>query len=238
MSTLTPCAVDRTQLLPPSLRDDFPILSSTVGDHQPLAFLDNAASTQRPRQVIDAVSSVYLHDYANVHRGIHTLSERSTELYEQARGRVQRLINAARLEEIIFTQGATASINLVARSWGDSVLQPGDEILLTVMEHHSNLVPWQQTAQRTGAVLKHVPIAEDGRLDMDALDGLLSERTKMVAFTSLSNTLGTVNPVAEIVAKAHAVGAVALVDAAQSVPHMPTDVQAWDADFIAFSGHK
>lgn len=231
-------AVDRSALLPESLRDDFPILNGDVLGGQSLAFLDNGASTQRPRQVIDAISRVYEHDYANVHRGIHTLSERSTEQYEHARERVRAFINAPQPQEIIFTQGATASINLVARSWGDANLQPGDEVLLTVMEHHSNLVPWQQTAARTGAVLKHVPLTEDGRLDMAAFDKLLTDRTKLVAVTSVSNTLGTVNPVAEIIAKAHAAGALVLVDAAQSVPHMPTDVRAWDADFVAFSGHK
>ncbi|MBA3482346.1 MAG: cysteine desulfurase, partial [Pirellulales bacterium] len=208
-----------------------------AGGH-PLIFLDNAASTQRPRQVIDAVSGVYERTYANVHRGIHTLSELSTEQYEDARKSVQRFINAASFNEIIFTQGTTDSINTVARSWGDANLKPGDEVLLTVMEHHSNLVPWQQAAARTGAKLKHVPLTEDGRLDMAAFDRLLTDRTKLVAVASVSNTLGTINPVAEIVTKAHAAGALVLVDAAQSVPHLPTDVQALGVDFLAFSGHK
>ena len=230
--------IDRSALLPASLRDDFPILSEEVGDGQPLIFLDNAASTQRPRQVIDAISGVYERTYANVHRGIHTLSELSTEQYEQARVKVQTLINAARFHEIIFTQGTTDSINTVARSWGDENLRPGDEVLLTVMEHHSNLVPWQQAAARTGAVLKHVPITDDGRLDMTAFDSLLTDRTKIVAVTAVSNTLGTINPIAEIIAKAHAAGALVLVDAAQSVPHLPVDVQALGVDFLAFSGHK
>ena len=225
-------------LLPESLRNDFPILAESVQNGHSLIFLDNAASTQRPSQVIDAISRVYQHDYANVHRGIHTLSERSTELYEQAREKVQSLINAEHAHEIIFTQGATASINLVARSWGDANLRPGDEVLATVMEHHSNLVPWQQAVERTGARLRHVPLTDDGRLDMAAFDRLLNERTKLVAVTSVSNTLGTVNPIGEIAARAHAAGALVLVDAAQSVPHMPTDVRAWDADFLAFSGHK
>ena len=229
---------DATALLPESLREDFPILSSPVVEGQPLAFLDNAASTQRPRQVIDAISRVYEEDYANVHRGIHTLSERSTEQYENARESVRHLLNARSSHEIIFTQGTTASINLVAHSWGNANLQPGDEVLSTVMEHHSNLVPWQQAAERTGAKLRHVPLTEDGRLDMEAFDQLLTDRTRIVAVTSLSNTLGTVNPIAEIIAKAHAAGALVLVDGAQSVPHMPVDVQAWDADFLAFSGHK
>jgi cysteine desulfurase/selenocysteine lyase len=234
----TAAGIDRSALLPESLRDDFPILNGDVLGGQSLAFLDNGASTQRPRQVIDAISRVYERDYANVHRGIHTLSERSTEQYENARKKVRAFINAGEPQEIIFTQGTTASINLVARSWGDANLRPGDEVLLTVLEHHSNLVPWQQTAERTGAVLKHVPLTEDGRLDMLQFDKLLSERTKLVAVASVSNTLGTVNPIAEIIAKAHAAGALVLVDAAQSVPHMPTDVRAWDADFVAFSGHK
>jgi len=205
---------------------------------QRLAFLDNAASTQRPRQVIDAIRNVYERDYANVHRGIHTLSERSTELYERAREKVRGLIGAEYARECIFTQGTTASINLVARSWGDANLQPGDEVLTTVMEHHSNLVPWQQAAERTGAVLRHVPITSDGQIDMEAFGSLLSEKTKLVAVTSVSNTLGTVNPTEQIIQQAHAAGALVLVDAAQSVPHMPTDVRAWDADFLAFSGHK
>ena len=227
-----------TNLLPTSLRDDFPILSNDVLDGKPLVFLDNAASTQRPRQVIDVLRRVYEHDYANVHRGIHTLSERSTELYEQSRENVRTFVNAEHAHEVIFTQGTTASINLIARSWGDANLQPGDEILTTVMEHHSNLVPWQQVCERTGAKLKHVSLTDDGRLDMGDFDSLLTERTKLVAVTSVSNTLGTVNPIGEITAKAHTVDALVLVDAAQSVPHMKTDVRAWDADFVAFSGHK
>jgi cysteine desulfurase/selenocysteine lyase len=231
-------AVDRTLLLPASLRKDFPILSEHVAGGHPLVFLDNAASTQRPRQVIEAVSGVYERTYANVHRGIHTLSELSTEQYESARAKVQRFINAARFHEIIFTQGTTDSINTVARSWGDANLKAGDEVLLTVMEHHSNLVPWQQAAARTGAVLKHVPLTDDGRLDMEAFDRLLSHRTKLVAVAGVSNTLGTINPVAEIITKAHAAGAVVLIDAAQSVPHLPVDAQALDVDFLAFSGHK
>jgi cysteine desulfurase/selenocysteine lyase len=238
MSAIARQAVDRSQLLPAALREDFPILAEEVGDQQPLVFLDNAASTQRPRQVIDAISGVYERTYANVHRGIHTLSELSTEQYEQARRKVQQFINAASFNEVTFTPGSTASINAVARSWGDANLRPGDEILLTVMEHHSNLVPWQQAAARTGAVLKHVPLTADGRLDMDELPRLLTDRTKLVAVASVSNTLGTVNPIAEIVRLAHAAGALVLVDAAQSVPHLATDVQALDCDFLAFSAHK
>ncbi len=230
--------LDMALLLPSSLRDDFPILAQTVQDDQPLVFLDNAASTQRPRQVIDALRQLYEKDYANVHRGIHTLSERSTEQYEQAREKVRHFIRAKKACEIIFTSGTTASINLVARSWGDANVSPGDEILVTTMEHHSNLVPWQQLATRTGAVLRHIPITDEGLLCLDDLDGLLTERTKLVAVASVSNVLGTINPLDEIIQRAHDVGALVLVDAAQSVPHMTTDVQAMGADFLAFSGHK
>jgi cysteine desulfurase / selenocysteine lyase len=226
------------QLLSASLRDDFPIITGDVLEGQPLIFLDNAASTQRPRQVIDAIARVYEHDYANVHRGIHTLSERSTEQYEQAREKVAAFIGAANSREVIFTQGTTASINLVARSWGETNLKPGDEILSTVMEHHSNLVPWQQTAAKTGAVLRHVPLSTDGRLDMVEFHKLLGERTKIVAVAGVSNTLGTINPVAEITEAAHKAGALVLVDAAQSVPHLPTNATTFDVDFLAFSGHK
>jgi cysteine desulfurase/selenocysteine lyase len=201
-------------------------------------YLDNGASTQRPRQVIGALRQLYEHDYANVHRGIHTLSERSTAQYEEARQKVRSFINARHAHEVIFTAGTTASINTVARSWGDANVTAGDEILVTTMEHHSNLVPWQQLCERTGARIRHIPITDDGRLALDALDELLTERTKMVALASVSNVLGTVNPVAEIAQRAHVVGAAVLVDAAQSVPHMATDVQAWGADFVAFSGHK
>ncbi|QDU91412.1 putative cysteine desulfurase [Pirellulimonas nuda] len=225
-------------MLPASLRDDFPILQQSVHGDRPLVFLDNAASTQRSRQVMDAVRRLEEHDYANVHRGIHTLSERSTDAYEAAREKVRAFINAESADEIVFTQGTTASINLVARSWGEANLKPGDEILLTLMEHHSNLVPWFQAAERTGAVVRQIPITDDGLLDLSGLDSLLTRRTKLVAVASVSNTLGTINPVAEIIRRAHAVGALVLVDAAQSVPHMATDVRALDVDFLAFSGHK
>ncbi len=235
---MSTAALDPTALLPESLRDDFPILHNQVLENHPLVFLDNAASTQRPAQVIDAIRNVYEHDYANVHRGIHTLSERSTELYEEAREKVRGLLNAEHAREIIFTSGTTGSINLVARSWGGANLKPGDEILLTVMEHHSNLVPWQQIAAQTGAVLRHVPLTEEGRLDMEAFDRLLTDRTKLVAVASISNALGTINPIDEITTKAHDAGALVLVDAAQSVPHLPTDVRGTDVDFLAFSGHK
>ncbi|OHB75275.1 MAG: cysteine desulfurase [Planctomycetes bacterium RBG_16_64_10] len=231
--------IQSSRLLDPvALRADFPILQRHVHGDQPLVFLDNAASTQRPRQVIQVMVDMYEKYYANVHRGIHWLSEQSTDLYEQAREKVRGLINAASAEEIIFTPGTTASINMVARSWGDHNIQAGDEIVLSVMEHHSNLVPWQQLAERTGAVLKHVPITDDGRLVMEDLPELLTERTRLVSVTAVSNVLGTINPLDEMIRRAHDAGALVLIDAAQYVPHHPTDVQALDADFLAFSGHK
>jgi cysteine desulfurase/selenocysteine lyase len=231
-------SIDPSKLLPPSLRDDFPILQQKVhGDH-PLVFLDNAASTQRPRQVIDVLRRVYEHDYANVHRGIHTLSERSTEQYEDAREKARAFIGARHAREVIFTSGTTTSINTVARSWGDQNIKAGDEILVTTMEHHSNLVPWQQLAERSGAVIKHIPITDDGLLILDSLDTLLTDRTKIVAVATVSNVLGTINPVRQIADRAHAAGAVVLVDAAQSVPHLTTNVEELGADFLAFSGHK
>ncbi len=225
------------------IRADFPILQTRLHANRveggvPLAFLDNAASTQHPRQVIQTIVRVFEHDYANVHRGIHSLSERSTELYEAAREQARAFINAADGTEIIFTRGTTEGINLVARSWGDSHLHPGDEILLTEMEHHSNLVPWHQLAARTGAIVRFVPITVDGQLVVDALDSLLTERTKIVALTHVSNVLGTINPVEAIIEKAHSHGAIVVIDAAQSVPHLVTDVQAMHCDFLAFSGHK
>ena len=230
--------VDHSKLLPETLREDFPILTQLVHGDQPLVFLDNAASTQRPRQVIEVLRRVYERDYANVHRGIHTLSERSTEQYEEARDKVREFIRAGNSREIIFTSGSTSAINLVARSWGDANVKAGDEILVTTMEHHSNLVPWQQLAERSGATIRHIPITDDGLLILDTLETLLTERTKIVAVASVSNVLGTINPISEIARRAHAAGAVVLVDAAQSVPHMTTDVQALGADFLAFSGHK
>ncbi len=220
------------------LRADFPILDQRVYDDRRLVYLDNAASTQRPRQVIRAITDCHEKTYANVHRSIHWLSEQSTDGYELARERVRAFLGAQEINEIIFTAGTTASINTVARSWGDANVKAGDEIVLSVMDHHSNLVPWQQLAERTGAVLRHIPITDDGLLMIDELDRLLGERTKLVAVTSVSNVLGTINPIQEIAAKAHAAGALILVDAAQSVPHLPTDVQALDVDFLAFSAHK
>jgi cysteine desulfurase/selenocysteine lyase len=223
---------------PETIRSDFPILQSRLHADVPLAYLDNAATSQRPRQVIQALVDMYEKHYANVHRGIHWLSDQSTDRYEAARKKVAAFINAPESEEVIFTAGTTESINLVARSWGDANVGAEDEIILTVMEHHSNLVPWQQLAERSGAVLRHIPITDDGELELDALDQLLSERTKLVAVSSISNVLGTINPIKKIAAKAHAAGALVLVDAAQGVPHAATDVQALGADFVAFSGHK
>lgn len=240
---MTVAEVKDAALLPESLRDDFPILAQTVhasetSDGVPLAFLDNAASSQRPRQVIDAITHCYEHDYANVHRGIHVLSERATDAYELARRKAQEFVGAEHAREVIFTAGTTAGINAVARSWGDANVRAGDELLLTPMEHHSNLVPWFQLAERTGAVIKHLPMTDDGLLEIDRLGEVITEKTKLVAFTAVSNVLGTVNPVAEICAAAKAVGAVTLVDAAQSAPHMVTDVQAMGCDFLVVSGHK
>jgi cysteine desulfurase/selenocysteine lyase len=231
-------AVDELPLDVESLRGDFPILASEIHDGVPLVYLDNAATTQRPREVIEAMSTAYESQYANVHRGIHYLSELSTDLYENARETVQRFLNARRVQEVIFTAGTTASINLVARSWGDANLHSGDEILLTEMEHHSNIVPWQQLAQRTGCRVKFLPITDDGQLVLDALDDFLTERTRLVSVVAVSNVLGTINPIRTIIRRAHEAGALVLVDAAQSAPHGTTDVRAWDADFVAFSGHK
>ncbi len=219
------------------VRADFPALSRTVHS-RPLVFLDSAASSQKPLPVLEAMERVYRECYANVHRGIYAFSEEATLAYENARDRVASLINAPVREEIIFTRNTTEAINLVAYAWGRTNVRPGDRILLTEMEHHSNLVPWQLLAQEKGAQLVYLPITDDGLLRMDLLDSLLDERVKLVAVTMMSNVLGTVNPVKEIICRAHAAGAVVLVDAAQSVPHMPVDVQDLDCDFLAFSGHK
>ncbi len=220
-----------------ALREDFPILQETVNDH-PLVYLDNAASSQKPRQVIDAIRHHYEHDNANVHRGIHELSNRATEAYEGARQRVADFINAGSREEIIFTRGTTEGLNLVANSWGLENLREGDTILLTEMEHHSNLVPWQLLAQRIGARLDFIEITgDDGQLDLQWLDEQLA-RARLLSLTHISNTMGTVNPIAEICAGAREAGVVTVMDAAQSAGHAPVDVQAIGCDFLAFSGHK
>jgi cysteine desulfurase/selenocysteine lyase len=221
-----------------AIRRDFPILQTTLGDNTPLVYLDNAASTQRPRPVIEAMVEAYEHYYSNVHRAGHRLAAESSAHYEAAREAVRQFLNARSPTEIIFTSGTTAAINLVARSWGDAHVRAGDEILLTLMEHHSNIVPWQQLAQRTGCTIRWVPLTEDYQIDLDALEELLSSRTRLVALTAVSNVLGTVTPVDQVIELAHAAGAVVLVDAAQAAPHEPIDVRARDVDFLAFSGHK
>lgn len=219
------------------LRADFPILSQTIHG-KPLVYLDNAASTQKPRAVIDCIRKVYEEDYANVHRGVHTLSQRATDLFEGARDKVKRFINARHEHEIVFVRGATEAINLVAQTYGRANIGAGDEVLITAMEHHSNIVPWQMLAEQTGAVLKVAPINLAGELLLDEFAALLSERTKLVAVVHMSNALGTVNPVAEIIALAHARGVPVLLDGAQAIPHTQVDVQALDCDFYVFSGHK
>ena len=219
------------------LRADFPALQQLVHG-KPLAYLDNAASAQQPRSALDAEALQQRLNHANVHRGVHELSERSTAAFEGARDKVRAFINAAAREEIVFTRGTTESINLVAATLGRQQLRRGDEVLTTWLEHHSNIVPWQMICGETGARLVAAPITDSGELDRDAFRRLLSPRTKIVALTYVSNALGTVNPVAELVAEAHGVGALVLVDAAQAVPHLRVDVRALDCDFLAFSGHK
>lgn len=220
-----------------AIRADFPILSRTVYN-KPLIYLDNAATVQKPRAVIEAMTRLYYEANANVHRGVHYLSQQATDLHEGARQRIQQFINAPSPEEVIFTRGTTESINLVAHSFAEAFMQAGDEVILSTMEHHANIVPWQLEAQRRGIVLRPCPITEDGQLDLQAFEALLSPRTRLVSLCHVSNVLGTVNPVAEIIQKAHQHGAAVLIDGAQSVPHFKVDVQALDADFYVFSGHK
>ncbi|HYR57428.1 MAG TPA: aminotransferase class V-fold PLP-dependent enzyme, partial [Chthoniobacteraceae bacterium] len=220
-----------------AIREDFPILAQKVRGH-PLIYFDNGATTQKPRPVIEALRRFYERDNANVHRGLHELSSRATAAYEDARAKVARYLGAASADEIVFTRGTTESINLVAQAWGGKFVREGDVILLTEMEHHSNLVPWQLLAQRMGARLRFVPVQEDGTLALDQLDALLTPEVKLFAFTHISNSLGTINPVAELCRAARSVGAVTLVDGAQSAGHMPVDVQRLGCDFYAFSGHK
>jgi len=222
------------------IRTDFPILHQQVNGH-PLVYLDNGATSQKPRAVIDALVRYYERDNSNVHRGLHTLSMRATDGYEGARARVAKFIHAADPAEIIFTRGTTESINLVARSWSHAHLKPGDVVLTTEFEHHSNLVPWQQAAKAAGATVKYVPLLGadgEGGPDLAALDALLTPEVKLFAFTHISNTLGTINPVAEFCRRARAIGAVTVIDAAQSIGHQPLDVQEIGCDFLAFSGHK
>jgi cysteine desulfurase/selenocysteine lyase len=220
-----------------ALRREFPILRQQVHG-KPLAFLDSAASSQKPARVIAALEDYYERYNANVHRGVYSLSEEATFAFERARGKVAKFVGAGSPKEIVFTRNTTEAINLVARAWGDANVRAGDHILLSVMEHHSNLVPWQMLAQRTGAQLDYLRVDGQGRLVLEDLDALLTERTKLVAVTHQSNVLGTINPVRQLAARAHDVGALVLVDAAQSAPHMPVDVQALGVDFLAFSGHK
>src|SRR5881296_4458148 len=207
-----------------AIREDFPILRERAHGH-PLIYFDSAATSQKPRAVLDVLRNFYEHENANVHRGLHTLSSRATEAYEKSRQRVADYIGAASPDEIVFTRGTTESINLVAQAWGEKFIREGDVILLTVMEHHSNLVPWQLLAERTGARLRFLPVRDDGTLDVEQLSSLLTPEVKLFAFTQISNSLGTINPVAELCEKAHAVGALTLVDAAQSAGHLPIDVQ-------------
>ena len=223
---------------PEKWRGDFPILQQKIHRQRQLVFFDNAASTQRPTQVIEAMSSVYCSTYANVHRGNHWLSEQSTMQFEAARAAVARFLGTDNPREIIFTSGTTAGINVVARAWGDQALRPGDEILLTELEHHSNIVPWQQLAARTGARVRFVPIDRDGKIQVEAVREALNPRTRLFAFAAVSNVLATVNPVEEFCRVARELGVLTLVDAAQHVPHDPTDVKRWGADFVVFSGHK
>ena len=219
------------------IREDFPILGRTVYG-RPLVYLDNAATTQKPRCVVDAITKEYYSVNANVHRGVHFLSQQATELHEAARETVRRFINARSTNEIVFTRGTTESINLLASSFGEACMTEGDEIIVSTMEHHSNIVPWQLLRERRGIVIRVIPMSDDGRLLPDEYERLFNERTRLVCVAHVSNVLGTVNPIRQMIATAHAHGVPVLVDGAQSVPHMAVDVQALDADFYAFSGHK
>lgn len=219
------------------IREDFPILSEKVNG-KPLIYLDNAATTQKPLSVIQGISDFYLHSNSNIHRGVHHLSRESTRLYEEARQKVQSFIGAASDREIVFTAGATASINAIAAAFADGVLQSGDEILLSEMEHHANIVPWQLAAQRKGCSIKVIPMNDQGELLLDQPEKYFSEKTKIAAITHISNSLGTINPIAEFIKKAHQANIPVLVDASQSIQHLPIDVQELDCDFLVFSGHK
>ena len=218
-------------------RQDFPILEREVYK-RPLIYLDNAATTQKPRRVVDAIDEMYYHVNANVHRGIHFLSQRATDLHEAAREKVRAFINARSTAEVVFTRGTTESLNLIASSYAQAFLKPGDEVVLTVMEHHSDIVPWQLVRERHGITLKVVPMNDAGNLDMEAYHSLLGPKTRLVCCCHVSNVLGTVNPVRDMARMAHDAGAHFLVDGAQSVPHFSVDVQDLDCDFLVFSGHK
>lgn len=229
--------MDNKELNIDQIRDDFPILSRTVYG-KPLVYLDNGATTQKPRAVVEAITEEYYSVNANVHRGVHFLSQRATELHEASRETVRRFINARSTNEIVFTRGTTESINLLAYSYGEACLKAGDEVLLSTMEHHSNIVPWQLLQARKGIVLKVIPMNDRGELLLDAYRELFTERTRLVCVAHVSNVLGTVNPVKDMIRTAHSHGVPVLVDGAQSIPHMPVDVQDLDADFYVFSGHK
>lgn len=218
------------------IRKDFPILEKSVNG-KPLIYFDNGATSQKPRQVIERISTYYLHENSNVHRGVHFLSDQATLAYEAARKTIAEYIHAQYSQEIIFTKGTTDAINTIAFSFGET-LKPGDEILISGMEHHSNIVPWQMLCERKGTILKVIPVTPEGTLDIEAFNALLSVRTKLLSIIHISNTLGTINPVQTLIEKAHNVGAKVLVDAAQSIQHLPIDVQSLDCDFLAFSGHK
>lgn len=220
------------------IRKDFPILSRKIYDKYPLVYLDNGATTQKPLCVLDAMREEYLNVNANVHRGVHYLSQQATDLHEAARERVRSFINAASTREIVFTRGTTESMNLVASSFTEAYMKEGDEVIISTMEHHSNIVPWQLQAQRKGIVVKVIPMSDDGILDLEAYEKLFSDRTRLVSVAHVSNVLGTVNPVKQIIETAHSHGVPCLVDGAQSTPHMSIDVQELDCDFFAFSGHK
>jgi cysteine desulfurase/selenocysteine lyase len=219
------------------IRQDFPILQQQING-KPFSYLDSGATSQKPLAVIDAMNDYYRRYNANVHRGIYQISEKASEAYEHARKKVGRFINARSWREVVFTRNATESVNLVAFSWGQDNVGPKDVIITSEMEHHANMVPWQQLAARTGATLKYIPVTEQGVLDLSAFEKMLSPAVKLVAVTGMSNVLGTIPPVDEIIAKSHSVGALVLIDGAQSVPHMPTDIQAMGCDFLVFSGHK
>ncbi|EAD1227048.1 cysteine desulfurase [Listeria monocytogenes] len=219
------------------IRADFPILAQEINE-KPLAYLDNAATSQKPKQVIEALTHYYEFDNANVHRGVHTLAARATDAYESARGKVAKFIHAREVAEIIFTRGTTSAINLVVDSYAEANIEAGDEIVISYLEHHSNLIPWQQLAKRKGAVLKYIELEEDGTISVEQAKKTIGENTKIVALAHVSNVLGTITPIKEIAAIAHQFGAVILVDGAQAVPHMEVDVVDLDADFYAFSGHK
>lgn len=221
-----------------AIRADFPILDQQIKPGVPLVYLDNAASSQKPLAVIEAMNEYYREYHANVHRGIHTLSEQATLAYENARLKVAEFINAKSSREIVFVRNATEALNLVMYTWGRANINPGDVIVLTQMEHHSNIVPWQLLAREKGAEIRYIPVTEEGLLDLTDLDRFLDGPVKLVGLVHMSNMLGTINPVAEITAQAHEAGALVVIDAAQSVPHMKVDVQALDADFLVFSGHK